>query len=537
MKMFCLIVTLFVAVDALPKRHRHNSQQLLVPLEDGPMTFASKKSHSIADEQSLASVSTQQKKNVNTNVNEMPSNLIISTRSNSFINSLPHITGANCHVSIVRPLSDCPSKCNLRGVCGEGKKGDNPGECQCFENWSGHDCSQISSIFQQKEQEYAQKLSVSEEPKEQMFEKEIENQNKTNNKNNDNNNESTNQSYYPKVKFCYFTLNTNFSSINPFKDNSNNFFDYTLYDEPSPQLSKTLSVFENNKKIPEEIFNQKKSFNNSAIAPQMLVQDLRLIALKSEVLSKENKKKEDDDDDDNEAPPPPPLPSSSSSEQIDNSEDNEEDQVPNTIRMFGDLGTYQTSTCAIWRRGGPNYSPVQGFSIVPLKMASSEGLINIEIGGKLYCSDILKVGKVSKTGKGYASLQWLLLHSEDGTNLKYRTLAQGKQVVLDGQCLGMGEFEGIDVYAHIPNYSPSVGYVALWMKVDFLGDDNNNTSDYVTICDDFKYKFTALPVNGTLSTFSGETDCSNKGSIRDDCEAANDPVVTLKMKSVVQNQK
>jgi hypothetical protein len=62
---------------------------------------------------------------------------------------------------------------------------------------------------------------------------------------------------------------------------------------------------------------------------------------------------------------------------------------------------------------------------------------------------------------------------------------------VDGQCAGMGQFEGIPIHGDVPKMIG--GYVALWLSVEFEGEENGH--DFVTVCDDLKYVMTQGPGN------------------------------------------
>jgi hypothetical protein len=89
------------------------------------------------------------------------------------------------------------------------------------------------------------------------------------------------------------------------------------------------------------------------------------------------------------------------------------------------------------------------------------------------------------------ALQWMLVHSTDGSNMNYRTLAQGEAEIINGTFAGHGANEGLTVYGIAPSYTPA-GYIALWLNFRFTGEKNpfSRRPRRGLVYDDLKWTFT-----------------------------------------------
>lgn len=198
---------------------------------------------------------------------------------------------------------------------------------------------------------------------------------------------------------------------------------------------------------------------------------------------------------------------------------------PKMVETFGDLGSYSTATCAVWRYGGPAFSNLQGFVFELAVPVYPDNKIVLEITGSLLCSDLGRTGSLL-TGKGKAEVSYILVHSRDGTNVNYRTLDQGTVNITNGQCDGYGRFEGIPVHGHVTDLTPSPGaYVALWLDVQFAHGAADG--DFVTVCDDLQYVLKrGTPHTRAISNIDASRDSSS--SSRDSSDSTPyDPVMPL----------
>jgi len=197
------------------------------------------------------------------------------------------------------------------------------------------------------------------------------------------------------------------------------------------------------------------------------------------------------------------------------------------VEIFGDLGTYQTATCAVWRYGGPGFSKMQGFVMELPIPPFPDSHTSLEVSGGFECSDIKRTGSVL-TGRGKAQVSYLLVLSRDGTNLNYRAVDQGVMNVTNGQCDGYGMFESVSVYGHVADLDSSKGaFVGLWLSLEFA--PSSRDGDFVTICDDLQYRFQRgspieRPIGPPLSAHPSESIPDYDDSLD---TTASDPVMSL----------
>eukprot|EP00299_Pterocystis_sp_00344_P011779 c5553_g1_i1.p1 GENE.c5553_g1_i1~~c5553_g1_i1.p1 ORF type:complete len:472 (-),score=125.32 c5553_g1_i1:34-1449(-) len=433
---------------------------------------------------------------------------LIETRQHSFSSSVPHVTGANCHVSRARPLSECPLQCHDRGLCGAGAPGDSPGECWCWSGWTGSDCSLMANSSQSNTNPTMPSSSSS-----ALFQ-------------------------HPKSKFCYFHAT------------ATSFFDLTTFDEPSPALSN---------KLVERVTLVKEKQGNATRSLVMMVQEeseisspLGDVVNKVNSIAAESRQKviEGAAKVSNtigrlmsgnpftafQAPPPPPppepeddsidVPAPPAPEFVPAPEKVVEKEIENVVEetiVFGDAAAHVTSSCFTWHplRNG---SSTQGFSFHPPASLFARHDTTLDVIGKLY--PFPPSTPTNPRLMIAANLKWMLIHSIDGSNINYRTLAQGKSRVEDGKFVGMGSFEGIPVYGQIPRFFG--GYVALWVDLKFdaqpSSDPSIDLARQAVICDDIRYIMQEGPKSesdGGLSV-EPEVDC-------EDCneDPINNPVIHL----------
>eukprot|EP00300_Choanocystis_sp_HF-7_P002486 c11888_g1_i1.p1 GENE.c11888_g1_i1~~c11888_g1_i1.p1 ORF type:complete len:1759 (+),score=205.64 c11888_g1_i1:31-5307(+) len=189
------------------------------------------------------------------------------------------------------------------------------------------------------------------------------------------------------------------------------------------------------------------------------------------------------------------------------------------LNIYGDLGTYHTHSCAVWRRNGPNYHDIQGFTVAPMKNFYKGKEMTIKISGVLHCSDLLDAHG-THVGHGSASIHWAIFHSRDGSNSNAKpitknefdatTFARGTFEVTDGQCVDFGN--GVPIQGFVPRFQG--GYVAIWMKLEWKGEDNGE--DYALVCDDVTFEVVqgvnVDPDQAAEGEFYCDEKCKNGGA-------------------------
>jgi hypothetical protein len=162
------------------------------------------------------------------------------------------------------------------------------------------------------------------------------------------------------------------------------------------------------------------------------------------------------------------------------------------LNIYGDLGTYRTKSCAVWRRNGPNYYDMQGMTLMPAQNFYRGKNMTIRISGLLHCADVRDVSN-TQMGRGKATVRWVLFHTPDGSNVNGRVLPEDDGPDFDSVATGTfdidagtcsGHPDGVPVHAHVRRYQG--GHVALWMKLEWHGEDNGN--DYAMVCDSLTYE-------------------------------------------------
>lgn len=452
-------------------------------------------------------------------------NTIVDTRVHAFRASLPHLAGGNCHVSVIRPLSDCPDGCTDRGLCDAGMPGDNPGECWCMDGWKGKACTQRVNLHAD--------LNVTASGGHRG---------------------SSSAFRHPRVKMCYYQAN------------AANFFDMTTFEQPEPILA-------NQVRLEQVTVTQRLNATRAAVmlleededAPAPPSEDVidnedentpptQLAATEQNPLTKaiaEGALKA------NEAlnklanigspPPPPPPEEETAPPPPPPEEETEEESVSpspspspsvfvdlevDVIDAYGDVGILVAENRISWTEK----EGIVGYTLQPPSSFFPGFDTVVEISGKLYCHDHMEHVKnaflAKRPSRDAASdsgaLQWMLVHSTDGSNMNYRTLAQGEAEIINGTFAGHGANEGLTVYGIAPSYTPA-GYIALWLNFRFTGEKNpfSRRPRRGLVYDDLKWTFTKGSASGVASApkaAKSESDCS-------DCisDPADEHVINLPM--------
>lgn len=198
------------------------------------------------------------------------------------------------------------------------------------------------------------------------------------------------------------------------------------------------------------------------------------------------------------------------------------------LNIYGNLGSYHTQGCAVWRRGGPSYFDMQGFTFSPTANFNRGRNMTMRVYGKLRCSDMGGDSTGTHVGRGNATVEWVIFHSADGSNTNARILprsehsnselARGTFRLHNGACVGHSD--GVPVEAFVRRFQG--GHLAVWMKLTWHGPANGE--DYALVCDGLTYEIAqgVKVVSADYEAESGEFYCGNSCP-----DPSNDPFIVL----------
>jgi hypothetical protein len=229
--------------------------------------------------------------------------------------------------------------------------------------------------------------------------------------------------------------------------------------------------------------------------------------------------------------PPPPPPEESDDEpspSISPSPSNKPMALEvNLIDGFGDGAMHFAQDHIAWY----DREDIVGLMLQPPANVFPGFATVVEISGKLYCHDRLNQIKAANAGKSVPKsvdgdapnsgiLQWMLVHSMDGSNMQYRTLSQGEIEIRNGTFVGYGAYEGVTVFGMVPKFSAG-GYVALWLTYRFSGERNPFAKRIrrSVVYDDLKWTFK----KGSPLTFTGGVAAPQTASSGDCADCISDP--------------